>query len=241
MGRRREAFVKEKIWTEEELKRVSSLLEGKDPREVLSWVVDNFETKAFALACSLGAIVLLDMLVKIKPDARIFYIDTGLHFRETLEMKEKVEEKYGITIERYTAKMTLDEMEREYGPELWKRDPDMCCKVRKVTPLKEVLAGLKLWITGIRRDQSLTRANTPVVGRDQLYGLIKVSPLASWSSKDMWDYIAANDVPYNALIDKGYPSVGCEPCTEQVKPGEDQRSGRWADSEKTECGLHKQD
>ena len=227
-----------KVWTETEISRVSAELEGKPPQDVLRWVVDNFETGEFALACSFGAIVLVDMLVKIAPDARIFYIDTGLLFAETLEMKNKVEEKYSITVERYAPAMTLEEMASEHGPELWKRDPDKCCNIRKVVPLKEVLSGLELWITGIRRDQSPTRAGTQVVAIDPLHKLLKVSPLATWSSKQMWEYISANDVPYNALFDKGYPSVGCEPCTKPVKLGEDERSGRWGGHEKTECGLH---
>ncbi len=228
----------ELVWTDKEISRVNAELEGKEPEEILAWVVDNFDIKEFALACSFGAIVLIDMLVSIAPEARIFYIDTGLLFDETIDMKNKVEQKYGITVERFAPAMTLEEMEREYGPELWKSDPNKCCNIRKVTPLKEALSELKLWITGIRRDQSPTRADTQIFAMDPRHNLLKLSPLAAWSSKQMWEYISANDVPYNALFDKGYPSVGCEPCTRPVKPGEDERSGRWAGHEKTECGLH---
>ncbi len=232
-------MTQDKDWTDTELARVSAELEGKTPQEILRWVVDNFAIEDFALATSLGELTLLDMMVKIEPRARIFCLDTGLHFKETLELKARAEEKYGITIETYSPKMTLEEMEREYGPKLWERDPDECCRIRKVEPLKEVLSGLKLWITGIRRDQAPTRAETPIVGRDAKFGLIKVSPLAAWSTKMVWEYMKENDVPYNALLDQAYPSVGCEPCTSPIVPGEDPRSGRWAGKQKTECGLHK--
>lgn len=228
----------DKTWTEEELDRVNSGLDGRPPEEVLGWVVDNFDTGEFALACSLGELVLLDMLVGIKKDARIFFIDTDLHFKETLELRELVEKRYGITLERYAPELTVEEMAEKYGPELWKRDPDKCCRIRKVEPLKRVLSTLKLWITGIRRDQSETRRNAPVVGWDARNGLIKVNPLACWTRKEVWDYILKHKVPYNALLDKGYPSIGCGPCTCPVGEGEDQRSGRWAGRFKTECGLH---
>ncbi len=228
-----------KEWTKEELKAVSDSLEGRPPQDALKWVVDNFSREEFALACSLGELVLLDMLVKIKKDARIFVIDTGLLFKETCALKDKAQKRYGIELEVYSTPVTVEEMERECGPELWKTDPDRCCAMRKVEPLKKVLAGLKVWITGIRRDQSPTRASAPIVSIDGKYGLIKVNPLAGWNRKQVWDYICANGVPYNELLDKGYTSIGCEKCTQKVKPGEDPRSGRWAGFEKTECGLHK--
>lgn len=228
-----------KKWTREELKKVSDSLEGRAPQDALKWVVDNFERDEFALACSLGELVLLDMLVKIKKDARIFVIDTGLLFKETHELKERAEEKYGIKLEVYSSPVSLERMEAEHGPELWKTDPDRCCEIRKVMPLKNVLSGLKLWISGIRREQAPSRANAPIVGMDEKYGLIKVNPLAGWTKKQVWDYICSNDVPYNELLDKDYPSIGCEKCTQKVCPGQDQRSGRWAGFEKTECGLHK--
>lgn len=228
-----------KIWTVEELKEVSDALEGKEPEDALKWVVDNFGTEEFALACSFAEIVALDMLIKIKPDSRVFYIDTGFLFKETLDVVDEAEKRYGIKVERYAPKKTKEEIEKEYGPELWKKDPDRCCEICKVEPLKEALTGLKLWISGIRRYQSSTRANTPVVAWDERNGLIKVSPLAKWTKKQVWDYIALHKLPYNALLDRGYPSIGCEPCTRPVNPGEDPRSGRWSGFDKTECGLHK--
>ena len=230
-----------KTWTEEELKKVSDSLEGKSPQEAIKWAVDNFATKDLSLACSFGAedVALVDMLVKIKPDARVFYLDTDLLFKESLEVKDRLASKYSIKPERYGAKTTLDEMAAEFGPELWKKDPDKCCNIRKMVPLAEALSGLKAWITGIRRDQAPTRANAPVVSWDAKFKLVKINPLVRWTSEDVWNYIRANGVPYNVLHDNNYPSIGCAPCTRQVMPGEDPRAGRWAGFQKTECGLHK--
>jgi phosphoadenosine phosphosulfate reductase len=230
-----------KVWTEEELKKVSESLEGKSPEAALKWAVENFDTPDISLACSFGAedVALVDMLIKIKPDARVFYLDTDLLFKESLDVKDRLAKKYGIKPERFGANTTLDEMARELGPELWKKEPDKCCDIRKMVPLAHALSGLKAWITGIRRDQAPTRANAPVVSWDAKFKLVKINPLVRWTSKDVWDYIRKNDVPYNVLHDRDYPSIGCEPCTKQVKPGEDPRAGRWAGFQKTECGLHK--
>ena len=230
-----------KIWTESELKNISEGLEGKAPEEAIRWAVENFETKELSLACSFGAedVVLVDMLIKIKPDARIFYLDTDLLFTETAEVMERIIQKYGVTPERYGAKSTLEEMEREFGPELWKKEPDRCCDIRKMVPLAEALSNLRCWITGIRRDQAPTRANAPIVSWDAKFGLVKVNPLVKLTTKDVWDYITKNNVPYNTLHDRNFPSIGCEPCTRPVAPGEDPRAGRWAGFQKTECGLHK--
>lgn len=231
----------DRIWTEAELKKVSDELEIREPEDAVRWAVENFDTKEMTLACSFGAedVVLVDMLIKIKPDARIFYLDTDLLFKETYDVIEKIRQKYGIQPERYGAETTLDTMALEHGPELWKKDPDKCCAVRKVVPLTQALAGLKAWITGIRRDQAPTRANAPIVSWDGKFNLVKINPLVKWTNKDVWDYIHKNGVPYNLLHDRNYPSIGCEPCTRQVMPGEDPRGGRWAGSQKTECGLHK--
>ncbi len=230
-----------KVWTEEELKKASDRLEGKDPAEAIRWVADNFDRKDFSLACSFGAedVALVDMLVKVKPDARVFYLDTDLLFKETHEVRARLEKKYRIKTEKYGPKASLEEMARAHGPELWKREPDKCCNMRKIIPLTEALSGLKCWITGIRRDQAPTRANSPVVGWDDKFRLVKVNPLVAWTSEDVWNYIRKHNVPYNLLHDRDYPSIGCEPCTKQVKPGEDPRAGRWSGFAKTECGLHK--
>lgn len=230
-----------KTWTEEELKKASDSLEGKAPEEAIKWVAANFDVKDFSLACSFGPedVALVHMLTGIKPDARVFYLDTDLLFKESHDVKEKLIKRYGIKPERFGAKTTLDEMAKEHGAELWKREPDKCCDIRKMIPLATALSTLKAWITGIRRDQAPTRANAPVVSWDAKFKLVKINPLVRWTSDDVWNYIRKNDIPYNVLHDKNYPSIGCEPCTKQVMPGEDPRSGRWAGFQKTECGLHK--
>ena len=214
---------------------------NKSPQEILKWAVENIDNISFA--CSYGAedVVIYDMLVKIKPDAKIFYLDTGLLFKETYELIEKMKERYGNGehVIRYATDLTLEEQAKKYGPELWKRDPTLCCNLRKVEPLKKALANLDAWITGIRREQSPTRANAGAIEWDKKFGLIKINPLVMWTFDDVWDYIRKNDVPYNPLHDQNYPSIGCWPCTKPVKPGEDFRAGRWTGFKKTECGLHK--
>jgi len=229
-----------KAWTQEELEKVSRELEGKDPSLAIKWAVDNFHPDV-ALACSFGAedVALVDMLVKVKPDARIFYLDTGLLFKETYDVIGRINKKYGIQPERCAAALSLEDMGKKYGPKLWEASPDECCKIRKVIPLETALSGLRAWVTGIRRDQAPTRANAPVVGWDEKFKLVKINPLVTWTWEDVWNYIRKNDVPYNVLHDRNYPSVGCEPCTKQVNPGEDPRAGRWAGKGKIECGLHK--
>jgi len=179
------------------------------------------------------------MLVKVKPDARIFYLDTGLLFKETYDVIGRITKKYGIQPERCAAALSLEDMEKKHGPKFWEASPDECCKIRKVIPLETALSGLRAWVTGIRRDQAPTRANAPVVGWDEKFKLVKINPLVTWTWEDVWNYIRKNDVPYNVLHDRNYPSVGCEPCTKQVNPGEDPRAGRWAGKGKIECGLHK--
>lgn len=223
----------------EELKRISQDFEDKEPQQILTWALENFHPD-IALACSFGAedMVLLDMIVKLREGARIFYLDTGLLFPETYQLRDLAIARYHISPQRYAPVMSLDEQEREYGPKLWSRDPDMCCTLRKVEPLQEALQELAAWITGIRREQAPTRANAGIIEFDQKFGLVKVNPLARWSFKQVWEYIKKNNVPYNPLHERGYPSIGCWPCTSPVKPGDDPRSGRWAGREKTECGLH---
>ncbi|HHL40158.1 MAG TPA: phosphoadenylyl-sulfate reductase [Deltaproteobacteria bacterium] len=229
-----------KVWTEEELSRVNEELDSKGPEDALRWALDNFHPNV-ALACSYGPedVALVDMLLRIRPDARVFYLDTELLFKETYDVRDRIAEKYGLKAERFASRMSLEEMEKEYGPELWKRDPKKCCQIRKISALKEALGTLSAWITGIRREQSPTRANAPIVGWDSLFNLVKINPLVKWTEAQVWEYIRSNDVPYNVLHDRNYPSIGCEPCTQPVKPGEDPRAGRWAGHAKTECGLHK--
>jgi len=227
-------------FSENEIKTLAEKFENAKPPEILGWALDSFNPK-ISLACSFGAedVALVDMIAKIKKDANIFYLDTDLFFKETYEVRDRLIQKYGIKPTRYGAEISLKDMAEKYGDNLWKKEPDTCCKIRKVEPLKKALSQLDAWITGVRRDQAPTRANTKVIEWDDKFNLVKVNPLVRWTSNDVWNYIKKNDVPYNVLHDRNYPSVGCEPCTASVKPGEDPRSGRWKGFEKTECGLHK--
>ncbi|MCA1296228.1 phosphoadenylyl-sulfate reductase [Paenibacillus sp. alder61] len=214
-------------------------LESATPQEVIAWAVETFPNITFA--CSFGAedVVIVDMLQKISPSTDVFYLDTDFHFKETYETRDAMAERYNLDFVRVSPEITPEEQAERYGDELWKSDPNACCNIRKVEPLTRILSQYDAWITGIRRDQAPTRANAKKIEYDVKFGLVKFNPLASWTSEDVWNYIRENDVLYNPLHDRNYPSIGCEHCTRQVMPGEDPRAGRWAGSEKTECGLHK--
>jgi phosphoadenosine phosphosulfate reductase len=213
--------------------------EDQPPEELLKWAVETFPS--ITLACSFGAedVVLVDMLQKVSPKTDIFYLDTDFHFKETYETRDRLSERYGMSFVQVKPKLTPEEQAALHGEELWKSDPNKCCNIRKVDPLVEILGKYNAWITGIRRDQAPTRANAKKVEYDVKFGLVKFNPLASWTSEDVWNYIRENNVPYNPLHDRNFPSIGCEHCTRPVMPGQDPRAGRWAGTEKTECGLHK--
>jgi phosphoadenosine phosphosulfate reductase len=197
-----------------------------DARELLAWALEAFHPK-MALACSFQKeeAVLLDLLFEIEPDARVFALDTGVLFPETYEVWRTVEERYGVVIESWRG---------EWVEGLWASDPAHCCHLRKVEPLGRALAPLDAWITGLRREQSPTRANARKLEWDDGHGLWKLNPLADWTEKDVWARIVERELPYNPLHDQGYASIGCTHCTQ---PGAG-REGRWAGLEKTECGLH---
>ena len=201
-------------------------LEPLSAPEVLEHMVREFHPRLY-VACSFQkeASVILDMLVKIEPSARFFVLDTGVLFEETYATWKRVEERYGITIDRY---------EGEQIDGLWATDPDACCGMRKVRPLERALDTADAWITGLRREQTAARANTPKLGWDTSHGKWKAAPLADWTDKDVWRYIAEHDVPYNPLHDRGFESIGCTHCT---VPGAG-RDGRWAGTDRIECGLH---
>ncbi len=221
-------------------------LEEKSPQQVLEWALSEFHPK-ISLASSFGAedMVLTDMLRKINPDARIFALETGRLHQETYDLMDKAQEKYGDFEIFYPDTVRLEEMTRSHGLNLFYKSMTLrklCCEVRKVEPLKRALSDLDAWITGLRRDQASTRVAVQKVEVDALHnGIIKINPLADQTSEDVWKYIRDNNVLYNALHDNGYPSIGCEPCTRAVKPGEDPRAGRWwwEPREASECGLHK--
>ncbi|UKS25562.1 phosphoadenylyl-sulfate reductase [Paenibacillus sp. HWE-109] len=213
--------------------------ENQSPEAILRLAVDTFSS--LTLACSFGAedVVLVDMLQKISPNVDIFYLDTNVHFDETYETRDRLEKHYGTKFVQVLPKLTLEEQAEKFGDELWKTDANQCCNIRKVDPLTDILKNYDAWITGIRRDQAPTRANAKKVEYDVKFGLIKFNPLASWTTEDVWNYIRENNVIYNPLHDRNFPSIGCTHCTRPVAEGEDPRAGRWASIEKTECGLHK--
>jgi phosphoadenosine phosphosulfate reductase len=213
--------------------------ESWSPAEVLRWGFATFGDQV-EMATGFGAegMVLLDIALSVNPKLKVFTSDTGFLFPDTYELKGRVQERYGIRIERLQSKFTPEQQAEAFGAELWKRDPDQCCGLRKVAPLREKLATLQAWITAIRREQTPVRANAGKIEWDEKFELIKLNPIADWTHKQVWDYILENDVPYNPLHDHGYPSIGCTHCTRAVQPGEDLRAGRWAGLEKTECGLH---
>lgn len=220
---------------------VAQHLSNANLTQILEWAIRKFGEK-LTLACSFGAedVVLVDALQRIPGGKKvdIFYLDTDLHFPETYETRDRLEERYGIRFKRVTPDLTLDEQQASYGPALWRQDPNQCCYLRKVQPLEKTLSEYDAWMTGIRREQSPTRRNAQIVEVDQRFRLTKVNPLVHWTSEDVWAYIRERDVPYNPLHDERYPSIGCAPCTRPVHEGEDLRSGRWSGFQKTECGLH---
>ncbi|TDF91483.1 phosphoadenylyl-sulfate reductase [Paenibacillus piri] len=224
---------------EQLIQEAAETFEKQTPEALITWAVDKFPN--LTLACSFGAedVVLVDMLQKVSPKTDIFYLDTNVHFQETLDTRDRLQQHYGLEFVQVLPKLTLEEQAAQYGEELWKSSPNQCCNIRKVDPLTDILKNYDAWITGIRRDQAPTRANAKKVEYDVKFGLVKFNPLASWTTEDVWDYIRSNNIIYNPLHDNNYPSIGCSHCTRQVMPGEDPRAGRWAGSEKTECGLHK--
>lgn len=223
----------------EELDRESSQLESATPQEILRWAVDRFAPR-FTMATAFGpeGMTIIHMLAQIAPETPIFNLETGYQFKETLELREKVKEKYGIEVEYKYPETSVQEYEAANGGPLYKTNPNQCCFDRKLKVLHEAARGQYAWASAIRRDQSSDRAKAPIVGWDRKFQLVKISPLANWSKKEVWSLISSEGIPYNPLHDLGYPSVGCWPCTRAVTPGEDERAGRWSGFQKTECGLH---
>ncbi|MCT8137629.1 phosphoadenylyl-sulfate reductase [Anaerobacillus sp. CMMVII] len=215
--------------------------ETKGARSVLEWAYQTYSEEELVYASSFGAeaIVLLDLIHQVKPAAQIVFLDTGLHFLETYEVIDKIEARFPtLRIERKQPQLSLEEQAADYGSALWKRNPSQCCQIRKVIPLQETLTAKKAWITGLRREQSPTRASTEFVNKDEKFENIKICPLIHWTWDDVWTYIKEKDLPYNSLHDQQYPSIGCFPCTQPVAADGDTRAGRWVGTSKTECGLH---
>ncbi|MDF2678931.1 MAG: phosphoadenylyl-sulfate reductase [Brevibacillus sp.] len=227
--------------TDERLAVINQQLGKGDTLDVIKWAYQTFQDDLI-YSCSFGAeaMVLIDMISDVKKDAQIIFLDTHLHFKETYELIEKVRARYPhlhITIKQ--PELTLAQQAAAHGDELWLSQPDLCCQIRKVEPMDQSLRGAAAWMSGLRREQSATRASVDFVNRDEKFESLKICPLIHWKSEEVWQYIRIFELPYNSLHDQNYPSIGCAPCTRAVAPGEDSRSGRWAaHAGKTECGLH---
>ena len=209
------------------------------PQQTLTWAFETFGS-GVAISSAFGAegMVLIDMASRVNKNFRLFTIDTEFLFPETYRLMDRIEDRYGITIEKVLPLQSPDEQERTQGAALWTRNPDLCCQLRKVEPLRRKLGELDAWITSIRRDQTSARSTARRIEWDAKFGLVKVNPIVDWNSKQVWRYIHDHDVPYNELHDQDFPSIGCTHCTRAVRPGEDPRAGRWPGFAKTECGLH---
>ncbi|WP_022872608.1 phosphoadenylyl-sulfate reductase [Nesterenkonia alba] len=216
---------------------------GWDARaeDVIAWVATHFDTREVAVACSMQDAVLPAMVADQIPGVDVLFLETGYHFAETIAARNEVEYSLDVNIVDVKPKLTVAEQDEQYGKDLFSRDPAACCRMRKMEPLGEALTGYKLWFTGVRRDEAPTRTNTPLITWDDLHGLVKVNPLATWSFDDLVGYATEHSVPVNMLLQHGYPSIGCKPCTRPVAPGEDPRAGRWAGTGKVECGIHTTD
>lgn len=212
---------------------------GVEPtaEKVAAWVADTFPETA-AVACSMADAVLPHLVSRVLPGVDVLFLDTGYHFSDTLVTRDVVAEDLPITLVNVVPDQTVAEQDATHGPRLYERDPALCCRLRKVEPLARTLSGYEAWVTGVRRDEAPTRTFTPLVGWDEKNGLVKVNPLAAWSFEQLQAYAAEHGVEVNPLLSDGYPSIGCEPCTRRVEPGEDPRAGRWTGFAKTECGLH---
>ena len=225
-------------WNEKKVEEI--LKKQSDYLDVLKWAFHEYGDH-IVYACSFGAegIVLIDLIAKVNKEAKVIFLDTGLHFPETYELIAKVKERYPtLQITKVRPAITLEEQAKQHGEELWKRDPNLCCHLRKVAPLQEALNGAKAWISGLRREQSPTRSQVQYINKDEKFHKVKVCPLIHWTWEDIMMYLNVNKLPYNPLHDKGFPSIGCAPCTEPVSENEGNRAGRWAGRSKSECGLH---
>lgn len=232
-------------------RRVPISEDAPTPR-LIEWTLERFESQRLVMTTSFGmeGCALIDMYARKHAPLYertgkrlpVIYLDTMFFFPETYSLRDRMVERYPMLdfVNRGTS-MTPEEQAKEHGDELWKHNPDLCCQIRKVDPMYEVMAGVDVWITGLRRSQSVTRANLQVVDWDWRYQVLKVSPLARWERPEIWEYVKKHGVPYNELHEQGYPTVGCTHCTKAVpgsSPDDYTRAGRWSDSEKTECGLH---
>ncbi len=221
-----------------DLEAVNERLEGAPPEEILRWATDTF-TPDVILTCSFqhDGVVLAHLLSTTAPWVAVVFLETGFHFPETLAYKDEIVRRFGLNLKELRAAMPREEFARKHGLDLWKRDPDLCCAINKVEPLKAALEGVRCWINGRRRDQTATRKTIRVVERFE-GGMHKVNPMAGWNAADTYRYMQKHGIPEHPLFEKGYASIGCAPCTRPILAGEDERAGRWSGTGKTECGIH---
>ena len=233
--------VETREFTEDKLRELAARgaaeLDGAGADDLLAWTDRHFGG-SYVVASNMQDAVLVHLAAKVRPGVEVLFLDTGYHFPETIGTRDAVESVYDITVLNVTPEHTVEQQDRLLGKDLYARDPGECCRLRKVVPLGRALGGYAAWVTGIRRVESPTRANAPLISFDEAFKLVKVNPLATWTDEDMQAYIEAHGVLVNPLVDEGYPSIGCAPCTARPAAGADPRSGRWQGSAKTECGLH---
>lgn len=233
--------VETREFTEDKLRELAAHgaaeLDGAGAEDLLAWTDRHFGG-GYVVASNMQDAVLVHLAAKVRPGVEVLFLDTGYHFPETIGTRDAVESVYDVTVLNVTPEHTVEQQDRLLGKDLYDRDPGECCRLRKVVPLGRALGGYAAWVTGIRRVESPTRANAPLISFDEAFKLVKVNPLAAWTDEDMQAYIEAHGVLVNPLVDEGYPSIGCAPCTARPAAGADPRSGRWQGSAKTECGLH---
>ena len=228
--------------TEDELRALAErgaaeLGPDASPADLLRWTEETFGT-GYIVASNMQDGVLVHLAAQVRAGVDVLFLDTGYHFAETIGTRDAVEAVYGVNVVNARAEHTVDEQDALLGKDLFSRNANECCRLRKVVPLKQSLSGYNAWVTGIRRVEAPTRANAPLISFDDAFGLVKINPIAPWSDEDMETYIAEHGILVNPLVEEGYPSIGCAPCTRKPEPGSDPRSGRWAGLAKTECGLH---
>ncbi|MBK8905911.1 MAG: phosphoadenylyl-sulfate reductase [Anaerolineaceae bacterium] len=226
-------------WFPANLAPLNRRFENLPASDVLRWGLTTFaDDIVLSTAFGPSGVVLMHMVSQIRPKTAVFYLQTNLFFPETLALRDELSERLGLQFTEVHSGLSLNEQAHQFGAALWQRNPDLCCRLRKVEPLRRYLADKKAWITGIRRDQSPTRRQTQIISWDNANHLVKLCPLADWTQEQVWEYIHQHNLPTNILHEEGYPSIGCMPCTRPVASGEPERAGRWAGTEKLECGIH---
>ena len=230
------------VLSDEQLVELNERFEHAAPEDILEWALAGagLERVAVASAFQREGTCIIHMAIQIRPDVPVLFLETGFHFAETLAFKQKLAEQFGLNVVDLTGDHTVDSQAEAYGPKLYERDPNLCCELNKVEPFNRALRGLDAWVTGMRRDSSWTRRDTPILLQYEAapgLPILRVNPIANWTQRDVWAYLKQHDIPHNPLYDLGYATIGCAPCTRIVFPGEDERAGRWSGTGKIECGI----